>query len=144
MSWRRHYDIQAKGRKMKSHLVVLGILIMLAIGGISYRIYTESIQDENIVPLFTPSEASFSGATLEERQVPPNPKLLLDSLAYFQSQKEEPVPALKKSWGLSLNLLYSPFSSRIGFNSMVSFNGLSLGVTYADDFYITAGYTFSF
>ena len=123
----------------------VALILVLAISAVGWLIYQTS-EGEELETLVSPAIIT---EEMEEQELSSTPSLpdttwLLDSLAIFRGQQEEPEPKIEKNWGLSLNVLYSPLTQHLGFSSDISYKALSFGVTYASDIFLSVGYTFRF
>ncbi len=111
-------------------------LILLLSGAIiltGWLIYSSAVPEEEVVPEETVSEL---------------PSLdFLNSLHAF-TEREIPVETVtiyKQSPTLSLSFLYSPFTSRIGFSSSISYKLLNAGLVYTgQDLFLSLGLTLTF
>lgn len=128
------------GNEVKNgNLAAVAIIIVIALAFTGWLIYKTS-EGEDIQEIVSPSPES----EVVEKKVLPDTTWLLDSLERFQREDEVQENPEEKIASLSLSLLFSPFSYRFGFSSSLSLYGITVGAVYANDLYISLGYTFSF
>lgn len=122
------------------NLAAVAIIIVIALAFTGWLIYKSS-EGEDVQEIISPSPETEQEV---EKKVLPDTTWLLDSLERFQREEEVQEIPKEKIASLSLSLLFSPFSYRFGFSSSLSLYGITVGAVYANDLYISLGYTFSF
>ena len=120
---------------MKTILPTLILLLTLAIAGVVGFIVIDSRSQEEVsIPEPTTTTETPSLA-------------FLNSLSSFTSREipTQTITVYKQSPTLSLSFLYSPFTSRIGFASSITYSFFNAGFTYTgNDFYFSLGLTLTF
>ena len=122
------------------NLAAVAIIIVIALAFTGWLIYKSS-EGEDVQEIISPSPETEQEV---EKKVLPDTTWLLDSLERFQREEEVQEIPKEKIASLSLSLLFSPFSYRFGFSSSFYLYGITVGAVYANDLYISLGYTFSF
>ena len=119
---------------MKTILPTLILLLTLAIAGVVGFIVMDSRSQEEA--------ASEPTTTTEAHDLQ-----FLNSLSSFTSREipTQTITVYKQAPTLSLSFLYSPFTSRIGFASSITYSFFNAGFAYTgNDFYFSLGLTLTF
>ena len=125
---------------MKTILPTLILLLTLAIAGVVGFIVVDSRLQEEAAP--EPTATTTTATTTEAHDLQ-----FLNSLSSFTSREipTQTITVYKQAPTLSLSFLYSPFTSRIGFASSISYSFFNAGFTYTgNDFYFSLGLTLTF
>ena len=118
---------------MKTILPTLILLLTLAIAGVVGFIVMDSRSQEE--------------AASEPEATTTHDLQFLNSLSSFTSREipTQTITEYVQAPTLSLSFLYSPFTSRIGFASSITYSFFNVGFTYTgNDFYFSLGLTLTF